>query len=231
MSDFTPLRGAGVRGSVVPGGDGNAAVSGDRETKPRHCGILRRTLEIGLRRRPSSHRRGRAERVAAVAVVNRRIAVGCSPGQDGRLTPFRLVPTNVPPKSYTVIGVSNNISNWDVGNRPLPTAYSPFPEASRRQASGERPRDRGSEAVDSAGARDRCIQLTHSTAAGAGADGGGDPETRSPARRRWPMLLRSLTLYRSMLTAVGLYSVLSSLVVAATPGALESGGSQRRRET
>ena len=46
VSDFTPLRGGGTRGSVVLVGDGNAAVSGDRETKPRHCGILRNPASV-----------------------------------------------------------------------------------------------------------------------------------------------------------------------------------------
>ena len=86
-----------------------------------------------------------------VAVVNRRMANQLWPGQTAIGKQFRFV-NDTSPKSYTVIGVSNNISNWDVGNRPLPTAYVPLPEASRRQASVMRPRDRGSEAVDSVGA-------------------------------------------------------------------------------
>jgi hypothetical protein len=65
-----------------------------------------------------------ALRSLAFAVVNRRLADYLWPGEDavGR----RIRPGSDSAALHTVIGVSRNISNWDISGVPLPTAYVPL---------------------------------------------------------------------------------------------------------
>ena len=59
-----------------------------------------------------------------VAVINRRMAERLWPGESAVGRRFR--PTTRD-GWFTVVGVSENILNWDLSDRPLPTAYVPYP--------------------------------------------------------------------------------------------------------
>ncbi|MBQ01736.1 MAG: hypothetical protein CL477_13770 [Acidobacteria bacterium] len=68
---------------------------------------------------------------SAVAIVNRRMADRLWPDEDALGRRFRLA-DGTDGVWHTVIGVSRDISNWDLSNRPLPTAYLPFPHVVAR---------------------------------------------------------------------------------------------------
>jgi predicted permease len=214
VSDFTPLRGGGTRESVV---------LEESATQP-SAAIVRRsrvtagffgTLGIGFDAgRPFTAMEERSR--LPVVVVNRRMANQLWPHETAIGTQFRLA-NEVPAISYTVIGVSHDLSNWDAGMRPLPTMYTSFPDVSE---------DKRTLIVRATGDPRRLIQPVREIAASAG---------RAP-RRPEPVLMEAVvrdafsrqktlallfsvfSLLSLVLTAVGLYGVLSYFV------------SQQRRE-
>jgi putative ABC transport system permease protein len=70
-----------------------------------------------------------ARSTSPVAVINRRMAERLWPGDGAVGRQFRPTMRDI---WFTVVGVSDNILNWDLSDRPLPTAYVPYPHASAR---------------------------------------------------------------------------------------------------
>ena len=68
--------------------------------------------------------------LAPVAVINRRMAQRLWPGENPVGRRFR--PLAAGNLWFTVIGVSENILNWDISDRPQPTAYVPYPHVPDR---------------------------------------------------------------------------------------------------
>jgi predicted permease len=64
-----------------------------------------------------------------VAVINRRMAERLWPGESAVGRRFKPVARDV---WFTVVGVAENILNWDLSDRPLPTAYVPYPHVADR---------------------------------------------------------------------------------------------------
>jgi len=214
VSDFTPLRGAGARVSVVLEGIGtqpSAVMVRRNGVTAGFFGTLGISFDVGRPFTAAEERSG-----LPVAVVNRRMANQLWPGETAIGKQFRFV-NDTPSRSYTVIGVSNNTSNWDVGNRPLPTAYVPLPEASE----GKR-----AVMVRATGDPRRLIQPVREIVASV------DSTPRRPQpvlmeavirdafsrQKTLALLFSAFSLLSLVLTAVGLYSVLSYFV------------SQQRRE-
>jgi hypothetical protein len=70
-----------------------------------------------------------ARTTAPIAVINRRMAERLWPGESAVGRRFRPTARDL---WFTVVGVSENILNWDLSDRPLPTAYIPFPHVADR---------------------------------------------------------------------------------------------------
>ena len=121
LSEFMPLRGAGPRVEVRR--DEDAATAPPRIARASRVsaaffdamGIV---LDAG---RPfSAAEAGAGE---PVVVVNRRLAGQLWGNGDAVGRRLRLADTPTP---LLVVGVAQDISNWDVSGRPLPTAYLPL---------------------------------------------------------------------------------------------------------
>ncbi len=123
-SNLTPLRGGGNRSTVILEGTGNTTA----ETVTILYGGVTfqffETLNVPLVR-GRSFTDAEARTRSAVAIVNRRMADRLWPDQDVLGRRFRLAadPSGV---WFTVIGISRDVSNWDLSNRPLPSAYLPY---------------------------------------------------------------------------------------------------------
>ncbi|HSC26729.1 MAG TPA: ABC transporter permease [Vicinamibacterales bacterium] len=123
-SNLTPLRGGGARTTaILEQGDSTVGVD-DRVVG---ASVTSRFLEAwGV---PLVHGRSftgvEARTRSAVAVVNKRMADRLWPDQGALGRRFRL---QADPDGiwYTVIGVSGDIANWDLSDRPVPTAYLPY---------------------------------------------------------------------------------------------------------
>lgn len=124
---FMPLRDGGAR----------AAVTGDRRTQPLTPptiligGIAGKFFEaIGvpvIQGRPLTGAETRS--TSPVAVINRRMAERLWPGESALGRRFKPVSRDL---WFTVVGVSENILNWDLSDRPLPTAYVPYAHVPER---------------------------------------------------------------------------------------------------
>jgi predicted permease len=125
-SNLMPLRGGGTRTTAVLEG---------KETQPRdavtvlYSGVTSRffeTLDVPLLY-GRSFSEVEARTGSAVAIINRRMADRLW-RQDALGKRFRLADDSSG-VWFTVIGVSRDISNWNLSDRPLPTAYLPYPHA------------------------------------------------------------------------------------------------------
>ncbi len=126
-SNLMPLRGGGSRTTAVL--EENERQPGDA-APILYSGVTSRffdTLNV-----PFLHGRGFTEiegrTHSAVAIVNRKMADRLWRGQDALGNRFRLADDSSG-VWFTVIGVSRDISNWNLSDRPLPTAYLPYPHA------------------------------------------------------------------------------------------------------
>lgn len=70
-----------------------------------------------------------ARSTSPVAVINQRMAERLWPGESAVGRRFRTTAGDV---WFTVVGVSEGILNWDLSDRPLPTAYVPYPHVGER---------------------------------------------------------------------------------------------------
>ena len=123
-SNLMPLRGGGARTTAVP--DGQERRQGGAVTVL-YGGITSRFFEALaeplLYGRAFTDSEARAH--ARVAIVNRRMADRLWPGQDPLGRRFRLAALS-DDEPFTVVGLSRDLSNWDLSHRPLPTAYVPY---------------------------------------------------------------------------------------------------------
>lgn len=120
----TPLRSAGTRATVLEEGADGATAGGHVIL---HQGISTayfETLAVPLLRG-----RGFIESEvmpeSSVAIVNERMAQQLWPGADALGQRFRLLDDGSG-TWHTVIGIARDLSNWDLSNRPLPSAYLPL---------------------------------------------------------------------------------------------------------
>ena len=123
-SNLTPLRGGGNRSTAILEGTANTTAE---TVTILYGGVTSRffeTLNV-----PLVHGRsftdGEARTRSAVAIVNRRMADRLWPNQDSLGKRFRLA-ADATGVWFTVIGISRDISNWDLSNRPMPSAYVPY---------------------------------------------------------------------------------------------------------
>ena len=124
-SDLKPLRGGGTRDTIDL--DGNASADGETGPRVLYGGVTSRffdTLDV-----PASHGRMMTEREStsesAVAVINSTLADRFWPDSDPIGRRFRLR-RDASETWFTVIGVTPDIANWDVSDRPVPTAFLPY---------------------------------------------------------------------------------------------------------
>jgi predicted permease len=124
-SNLIPLRGGGRRTTAILEGK-DTQVGGALTVL--YGGVTSRffeTLDV-----PLLHGRSFTEVEArtrsAVAIINGRMADRLWRGQDALGRRFRLA-ADSSGVWFTVVGVSRDISNWNLSHRPLPTAYLPYP--------------------------------------------------------------------------------------------------------
>ncbi len=212
-SDLTPLRGGGIRTVAIREGMGGQAADSPSVI---YGGVTSRffeTLNVPvLLGRHFTDLEGTTR--SAVAVVNKRMADRLWPGEPAAGKRFRLA-GDASGAWFTVIGVSQNLSNWDLSDQPMATAYVPYPHAP---------------------ARNPCVviraagnPLLAATAARAAIQAAGDGLTVSAVQTmdeihrlafwRQELLARVLVVFGAgalLLAAFGLYGVLSYLVSART---------------
>jgi len=125
-SNLIPLRGGGQRTTVIL--DKEKQVEG--AVAVLYSGVTSgffETLDVPvLYGRSFSEVEARTR--SAVAIINRRMAERLWRGQDALGKRFRLA-ADLSGVWFTVIGISRDISNWNLSDRPLPTAYLPYPHA------------------------------------------------------------------------------------------------------
>ena len=130
ISEFMPLRGGGPRAGVRL--EGESAATPERVV--RLAGVSAHffsTMGVALEDgRPFTPSEEHARQ--PVAVINRRMADQLWPEQNAVGKRFRLTSDDATPW-HTVIGVAPNLSNWDIGGRPLPTAYTPLTQPPQRR--------------------------------------------------------------------------------------------------
>ena len=122
LSDIRPLRGGGTRATAIREGapraeDARAIVVGGITS------AFFETLNLPLLQgRPFTDTEGRTP--SPVAIINWAMARAFWPDQDALGRRFRLM-NDADGEWYTVVGVSRDISSWDVG-RVRPTAHLPY---------------------------------------------------------------------------------------------------------
>jgi putative ABC transport system permease protein len=122
-ANLMPLRDAGLRAVVIPdhfqGRADEAPTVALGGVTSDFFGVLDVAI---LQGRPFTDAEGRSR--SAVAVVNKTMARSLWPGADavgrrfGRSTGTGTI-------WFTIVGVSDDILNWDLSDRPIPTAYVP----------------------------------------------------------------------------------------------------------
>jgi len=125
LAEFMPLRGAGPRVEARRGEDdpdAPALVARESRVSAGFFEAVGIAFDGG---RPFSAAEVRAGE--PVVVLNQRLANLLWGGQDAVGRRVRLGGEGAgTPRVHTVVGVSRNISNWDVSGRPLPSAYLPL---------------------------------------------------------------------------------------------------------
>ena len=213
LSEFMPLRNSGPRLSAYP----EEAPPDAPERAVRRSGVSPRFFEaMGIAfdaGRPFTSAEARAD--ASVVVVNRRMADLLWPRQDAVGKRLRLG-TKAAALS-TVVGVSRNISNWDINGRPLPTAYVPLSQASQ-------------------GRRVLVVRTSGDGATAMAMIGDVVASSDRTPRGAQPMLLETVSRdaffrQRTLMTLFGVFSVFSLLLTTVgLYGVLSYFVSQRRRE-
>jgi predicted permease len=129
-SSLRTIRGGGTRAEALPEGGAQAAADAPTILYGGVTAGFFRALAVPIvRGRDLSEEEVR--RRAAVALVNQTMAERLWPGEDAIGRRFRLSDQPDGP-SLTVIGVCRDVLNWDLSNRPWPTAYLPFTHAPTR---------------------------------------------------------------------------------------------------
>lgn len=123
LAEFMPLRGAGPPVAVrrdEDSPDAPARIARENRVSAGFFEAMGIAFDAG---RPFSA--GEARTGEPVVVLNQRLANLLWGGQDAVGRRVRLGEDAGTARLHTVVGVSRNISNWDVSGRPLPTAYLP----------------------------------------------------------------------------------------------------------
>ena len=123
-ANLMPLRGGGVRRTIVPEGQGppggaTSVVIGS--ITPHFFRVLEVPLLEG---RTFTDVEGRSR--SPVAIVNRTLAQRFWSGGSAIGRRFKQT-TGTNEVWFTVVGVTEDILSWDISDRPLPTAYLPYP--------------------------------------------------------------------------------------------------------
>jgi putative ABC transport system permease protein len=126
-SNLIPLRGGGHRTTAILEGNERQVEGAVTVLYSGVTSAFFETLGVPLLHgRSFTEVEGRTR--SAVAIINRRMAERLWLGQDALGKRFRLA-ADSSDVWFTVIGISRDISNWNLSDRPLPSAYLPYTHA------------------------------------------------------------------------------------------------------